>query len=145
MKSLMTSILESTYKEEKAKDRSLTANELREKGIVLIEKDFKTSEEVVDHFKMLYNMNRCNGDTHSAFYSGITNDMVKRKQKHESEDYGGSKIASVFLVKCKNPEMAAKVEKLMKEEEFDTGGTDTEANGAAPDTDFVYMYRKPNA
>lgn len=27
----------------------------------------------------------------------------------------------------------------------DIGGTDTEANGAAPDTDFVYMYRKPNA
>ena len=144
MKSLKESVLGSTYKREKAKDRSLSANELREKGIVLIEKDFLTSEEVVDHFKKLYNMYRCKEDTHSSFYCGITNDMVIRKQKHESEDYGGSKIASVFLIKCKNPEMAADVEKLMKEGGFNTGETDTEANGAAHDTDFVYMYREPN-
>lgn len=144
MKSLTASILESTYEDVKAKHRSLSAEELKEKGIVLIEKGFKSSKDIADYFKMLYNAYQNPGDAHSSFYCGITNDMVNRKQTHEFEDYAGKEIETIFLVKCENLEMAAEVEKLMRDEGFDTGKSDTEANGAAPDTDFVYMYRKPN-
>ena len=144
MKSLMASIIESTYEEVKAKHRSLSADELKEMGIVLIEIEFQSSNNIVDHFKTLYIAYQNPGDEHSSFYCGITNDMVIRKQKHESEDYSGKEIETVFRIKCKSREMAAEVEKLMSEDGFDTGNTDTEANGAVPDTDFVYMYRKPN-
>lgn len=85
-----------------------------------------------------------NGEDASSFYCGITNDIVKRKADHESQDYGGKKITGVIAVKCDSMMTAALVEDFLSTEyRLSRGKTDTFANGAVKDSDFVYIYRIP--
>lgn len=70
--------------------------------------------------------------------------IVKRKEDHEREDYSGKAIDFVLTLQCKDMKTAADVEMIMHFRfEFCIGETETYTNGAADDSDFVYIYRMP--
>jgi hypothetical protein len=69
---------------------------------------------------------------------------VTRKEGHESKDYGGNTIEFVIALQCADMKLAAATEYFMhKQYGFSIGKTETYANGAAPDSDYVYIYRIP--
>ncbi len=69
---------------------------------------------------------------------------MKRKEDHERVDYGGKAIDMVVTLQCKDMKTAADVELIMHTRYgFCIGDTETYANGAAKDSDFVYIYRIP--
>ena len=65
-------------------------------------------------------------------------------QYEAGDDYAGKKIALMVAVQCKNADVAERVEKKMHDEYgFYIGETQTMGNGAAEDSDYVYIYRIP--
>ena len=128
----------------KEEHRALSAEELRKYGIVYA--DFKefTADGIARALYHVYEKIKQDGDKASDFYCGITNDIVKRKEDHERDDYNAKAIDAVFTLQCKDMKTAADVELIMnKQFGFSIGETETYANGAAEDSDFVYLYRIP--
>lgn len=129
----------------KEEHRALSAEDLLQKGILYY--DFKeyTADEIARALCYVFDKIKRKDDETSDFYCGITNDIVKRKEDHERDDYGGTAIDMVVTLQCKNMKTAADVEWIMhKRFGFSIGDTETYANGAAEDSDFVYIYRIPN-
>ena len=114
-------------------------------GIQKTDKSYTNSLGVIsDYLNLQYSNMKLNGDKSSDFYCGITNDVVARKAAHERDDYAGKKIALMVAVQCKNADVAERVEKKMHDEYgFYIGETQTMGNGAAEDSDYVYIYRIP--
>ena len=128
----------------KEEHRALFAEDLLQKGILYY--DFKkyTADEIARALCYVFDNIKQEYDKTSDFYCGITNDIVKRKEDHERDDYGGKSIDIVVTLQCKNMKTAADVEWVMHHRYgFFIGVTDTYANGAAEDSDFVYIYRIP--
>ena len=128
----------------KEEHRALSAEELRKYGIVYA--DFKefTADGIARALYHVYENIKQDGDNTSDFYCGITNDIVKRKEDHERDDYNGKAIDFVLTLQCKDMKTAADVEMIMRFRfGFCIGETETYANGAAEDSDFVYIYRIP--
>lgn len=124
--------------------RALTADELLQYGIKYA--DFKkyTADEIARALYYVFDNIKQDGDNTSDFYCGITNDIVKRKEGHERDDYNGKAIDFVLTLQCKDMKTAADVELIMHTRYgFCIGDTETYANGAAEDSDFVYIYRIP--
>ena len=129
----------------KEEHRALSAEELRKYGIVY--EDFKefTADGIARVLYYVFDNIKQDGDNISDFYCGITNDIVKRKEDHERDDYNSKTIDAVFAFQCKNKKTAADVEMIMYTRYgFCIGETETYANGAAEDSDIVYIYRIPN-
>ena len=128
----------------KEEHRALSAEELLQYGIKYA--DFKkyTADEIARALYYVFDNIKQDGDNASDFYCGITNDIVKRKEDHERDDYNGKVIDFVLTLQCKDMKTAADVELIMhKRFGFSIGDTETYANGAAEDSDFVYIYRIP--
>ena len=78
----------------------------------------------------------------NVFFADNPAKIVKRKEDHERDDYSGKVIDVVFTLQCKEMKTAADVEMIMRFRfGFCIGETETYANGAADDSDFVYIYR----
>lgn len=128
----------------KEEHRALTADELLQYGIMYFDFKENTADEIVSALRYAFDNIKQDGDNASDFYCGITNDIVKRKEDHERDDYNGKAIDVVFTLQCKDVKTAADVELIMHTRyEFCIGETETYANGAADDSDFVYIYRIP--
>ena len=128
----------------KEKHRSLTADELHQYGIESFDFREHQANEIARALFYAFGEIRLQGDETKDFYCGITNDIVKRKEDHENKDHNGKKIDFVLALQCANMKTAADTEFIMhKLYGFSMGKTETYANGAAPDSDFVYIYRIP--
>lgn len=122
----------------------MSAEELRQYGIRYYDFKVYTSDEIARALCYVFDNIKQEDDETSDFYCGITNDIVKRKEDHERVDYGGKAIDMVVTLQCKNKKTAVDVEWIMhKRFGFSIGDTETYANGAAEDSDFVYIYRIP--
>lgn len=146
LKQVIDEAIQHVLSENKVKEqhRALTAEELREYGITYFNfKDhgaYETSRALLYAFEKI----KQKEDETRDFYCGITNDIVTRKQEHESKDYNGKKIDFVLVLQCQDMKTAANTEFIMhKQYGFNMGKTETYANGAAPDSDYVYIYRIP--
>lgn len=129
----------------KEEHKALSAEDLLQKGILYYDLKKYTADEIARALCYVFDNIKQEYDKTSDFYCGITNDIVKRKEDHERDDYGDTAIDMVVTLQCKNMKTAADVERIMHHRYgFFIGGTDTYANGAAEDSDFVYIYRIPN-
>lgn len=129
---------------QKEEHRALSADELRIYGIEFFDFREHAAHEIARALVYAFSKICQQGDEHSDFYCGITNDIVTRKADHEKEDYDGKKINLVIALQCRDMNTAAKTEYIMhKLYGFYMGETETYANGAAPDSDYVYIYRIP--
>ena len=80
----------------------------------------------------------------NVIFAGNPAKIVKRKEDHERDDHNGKAIDFVLTLQCKDMKAAADVEMIMRFRfGFCIGETETYANGAADDSDFVYLYRIP--
>lgn len=136
----LPSILESSIKR---KHRAMSSTELSAINILMVNGSDCDADDIVEYLKEVYKGEKYEFETEEDFYCGITNDIVTRKSAHEREDYGGDEIGKVFVVKCKSKAIAADVELKMNKLGFSIGDTIKRANGAAPDSDMVYLYRIP--
>lgn len=128
----------------KEEHRALSAEELLQYGIMYFDSKEYTADEIARALYHVYEKIKQDGDKTSDFYCGITNDIVKRKEDHERDDYNGKAIDFVLTLQCKDMKTAADVEMIMRFRfGFCIGETETYANGAADDSDFVYIYRIP--
>ena len=128
----------------KEEHRALSAEELIQYGIMYFDSKEYTADEIARALYYVFDYIKQDGDNTSDFYCGITNDIVKRKEDHERDDYNGKAIDAVFTLQCKDLKTAADVEMIMRFRfGFCIGETETYANGAADDSDFVYIYRIP--
>lgn len=128
----------------KEEHRALSAEELLQYGIMYFDFKENTADEIVSALRYVFDNIKQDGDNASDFYCGITNDIVKRKEDHERDDYNAKAIDAVFTLQCKDVKTAADVELIMHTRyRFCIGETETYANGAADDSDFVYIYRIP--
>lgn len=146
LKHVIDEAIQQVLNENKVKEqhRALTADELRQYGIEYF--DFKKyhAHEIARALLYAFGKIKKEGEETSDFYCGITNDIVKRKADHESKDYNGKTIDYVMALQCANMRTAAETELIMhKQYGFSIGETENYANGAAPDSDFVYIYRIP--
>lgn len=125
--------------------RAYSNEKLESHGIFKTDKRYTDSIDVISNYLNHQCSNlKLNGDKPSDFYCGITNDVVARKDAHERDDYAGKKIALMVAVQCKNASIAERVEVKMHDEYgFYIGETQTMGNGAAEDSDYVYIYRIP--
>lgn len=132
--------------ENKAKEahRALSPDELAEYGIVAYDCTEYNSDIIAKAaWKVICNIKE-QGEKASDFYCGITNDVVARKSAHESDDYRGKTIEYMIAFKCDSMKTAAEVEQFLNTIwSVSRGKTNTFANGAAPDSDYVYFYRIP--
>lgn len=133
------------FNESASKDahRAMDKNELIDKDIVLLSEQPVNCDEGYSLLAGQCDKIKDAIETASAFYCGITNDLVDRKYKHEHDDYNGKSIDKVYAVKCTDADTACKLEGLMHSVGFNTGDDRKGGNGAAPDTDYVYFYRIP--
>lgn len=136
-------LTESEAIERKYKHRNLSKQELAREGILLL------SETVVSQnkgYSLLANSvddERKEGEVKPKdFYVGITNDLVDRKYKHEHDDHGGKSIKTMYAVRCESCEVAKALEEVFGSLGLNKGKGPA-GNGAADDTDFVYIYRIP--
>lgn len=133
-------LMESTIKR---KHRAMSGEELSAINILMADGRNCDTDDIVEYLKEVYEQEKFGYETQEDFYCGITNDIVTRKSTHEREDYDGDEIGKVFVVKCKSKAIAADVEIEMSKLGFSIGDTQKRANGAAPDSDMVYLYRIP--
>ena len=128
----------------KEEHRALSAEELLQYGIMYFDSKEYTADEIASALRYVFDNIKQDGDNASDFYCGITNDIVKRKEDHERDDYNGKAIDFVLTLQCKDMKIAADVEMIMRFRfGFCIGETEAYANGAADDSDFVYIYRIP--
>lgn len=69
------------------------------------------------------------------YYCGITNDIESNLVRHHIDRY-------LIGFKCDTVEIAARAEEMLGSMGFDIGEVSRGGNGAAPDSVYVYMYRK---
>lgn len=136
----LPSLMESSIKR---KHRSMSHKDLYAINILMVDGRDCNADDIVEYLKGVYEQEKFEFEAQEDFYCGITNDIVSRKSAHEREDYDGDEIGKVFVVKCKSKTIAADVEIKMSKLGFSIGDTNKRANGAAPDSDMVYLYRIP--
>ena len=128
----------------KAEHRALTPDELLVYDIAALDCSKYDSDILAKSLARIMSKLKEPDEKNSDFYCGITNDVVARKSSHESQDYDGKKIEWMVSFKCDSVQTAAEVEEFMNTIwGVSRGKTTTFANGAAPDSDFVYFYRIP--
>ena len=134
-----------TLNESSSKDshRAMSKDDLAIKDIILLSDQTVNRDEGYSLLAGQCDRIKAASENASAFYCGITNDLVDRKYKHEHDDYNDKTIDKVYAVKCTDADTACKLEGLMHSVGFNTGNDTSGGNGAAPDTDFVYFYRIP--
>lgn len=146
LKQVIDEAIQEMINENKVKEqhRALSAEELLKYGIVYVDAQKFSAQETVEILLNIFERIKKEGEATSDFYCGITNDIVKRKADHESKDYGGNTIEFVIALQCVEMKTAAATEYFMhKQYGFSIGETENYANGAAPDSDYVYIYRIP--
>lgn len=128
----------------KEEHRALTPDELRQYGIACYDFRERKADEIARALMYAFEQIKEQGDETSDFYCGITDDIVTRKADHEKKDYNGNKINLVLVLQCSDVKTVADTEFIMhKRYGFSMGNTETYANGAASDSDYVYIYRIP--
>lgn len=146
LRQIIDEAIKQVLNEHKAKEahRALSADELRQFGIQYFDFRKYSAYEIARALLFAFEKIKRQGEESSDFYCGITNDIVTRKSDHESKDYGGKAIDCVIALQCADMKTAADTEYIMhKKYGFSMGKTETYANGAAPDSDYVYIYRIP--
>lgn len=146
LRQVIDEAIQQVLNENKVKEahRALTADELRQYDIECFDFRKHQAYEIARALMYAFEKIKQQGDETSDFYCGITNDVVKRKEDHENKDYNGKKINIVLALKCADMKTAADTELIMhRRYGFSMGKTETYANGAAPDSDYVYIYRIP--
>lgn len=91
-----------------------------------------TINETVAWFNSIYDLNKMPADTKEDFYCGITNDIKIRREQHNVGRFLG-------VTKCDSFETAKKLESLMHDEGYDTGG---KLGNGKEDSIFCYLYKK---
>ena len=102
-----------------------------------------SADSVAGMLEAWYNAHRSTDDSKDRFYCGMARDPEERISDHEREDHAGRDIQLAVAYECDSMEIAGEVETLMRQRQFDIGMTCREANGAAEDSKYVYLYRKP--
>lgn len=137
-------LTESEAIDRKNKHRSLTKQELAKEGILLLSETVVSQNKGYSLLAKSVDDERKEGDIKiKDFYVGITNDLVDRKYKHEHDDYRGKSIKTMYAVRCESCEVAKALEEVFGTIGLNKGDAPA-GNGAADDTDFVYIYRIPN-
>lgn len=129
--------------ESKEQHRSMSVEELAEKGIKLLCDRIVDGDEAYKCLAGKYDDIKLPSEHSNDFYCGITNDLVDRKYKHEHEDYQDNEIECMYAVRCTSSDVASMVEDVMHSVGFNIGGVKKGGNGKADDSDYVYMYRIP--
>lgn len=129
--------------ESKEQHRSMSVEELVERGIKMLNNGIIDGEEAFNLLTRQFGNIKYEEESPSDFYCGITNDLVDRKYKHEHEDYQDNEIECMYAVKCISSDVASRVEDVMHSVGFNIGGVKKGGNGKADDSDYVYMYRIP--
>lgn len=101
------------------------------------------AKTIVEFMRLWYISNREANDNRNKFYCGITNDPETRKDTHEREDHDGKEIEKMLVYECDNVDVATDTESIMGRNGFDIGNPRYPGNGAADDSKYVYLYRKP--
>ena len=136
-------LTESEAIERKNKHRNLTKQELAREGIVLLTETVVSQNKGYSLLAKSVDDERKEGDVKiKDFYVGITNDLVDRKYKHEHDDHGGKPIKAMYAVRCESCKVAIALEDVFGSLGLNKGKGPA-GNGAADDTDFVYIYRIP--
>ena len=136
-------LTESEAIERKNKHRKLTKQELAKEGIVLLSETVVSQNKGYSLLAKNVDDERKEGDVKiKDFYVGITNDLVDRKYKHEHDDHGGKPIKAMYAVRCESCEVAKALEDVFGSIGLNNGNAPS-GNGAADDTDFVYIYKIP--
>lgn len=146
LKKIIDEAIQHVLNENKTKEehRALSAEDLRNYGIEYLNAKEFGADGIARALLFIYESIKQNGAEPADFYCGITNDIVKRKEEHEQNDYDGNKIELIIALQCADMKTAADTEFIMhKRYGFYMGETETYANGAAPDSDYVYIYRIP--
>ena len=146
LKQILNEAIQQVLNEKKTKEahRALSAAELRQYGIEYFDFREYPAYEIARALLFAFEKIKQQGEETKDFYCGITNDIVTRKGDHENKDYKGKEIDYVIALQCANMKTAADTELIMHNRYgFSVGKTETYANGAAPDSDYVYIYRIP--
>lgn len=146
LKQIIDEAMQKVLNENKTKEehRALSAEELKEYGIAYVEVKDYSAHDIASALNNVFGKIKQEEEEPSDFYCGITNDIVMRKSDHERKDYDGKVIDYVITLQCADMQTAAKTELIMhKQYGFFMGKTESYANGAAPDSDYVYIYRIP--
>lgn len=91
-----------------------------------------TISETVAWFNSIYELNKMQGESKSAFYCGITNDTDARRKQHNVGRFLG-------VTKCDTFDTAKKLESLMHNEGYDTG---KQLGNGKEDSVYCYLYKK---
>ena len=146
LKQVIDEAIQHVLNENKLKEehRVLSTEDLGNLGIEYLNAKEFGADEIARALLFIYESIKRNGEEPADFYCGITNDIVKRKDEHEHNDYGGKKIDLVIALQCADMKTAADTEFIMhRRYGFYMGETETYASGAAQDSDYVYIYRIP--
>lgn len=101
-------------------------------------------QEIVKYLHQWFLFTFADGNPNpGSFYCGIANDVNTRMSAHKSQDHNGKEIKIKIAVECKDEKTAEDVEDQMGKLNFDIGHPRYKGNGAAHDSRFVYLYKKP--
>ena len=103
-----------------------------------------SADAIVSYLHKWYLMTFQTGDpTPQRFYCGITNDIDARMSAHKTQDCNEQEIEHKIAIECSSESVAEDVEDNMGKLNFDIGNPKYKGNGAAPDSNIVYLYKKP--
>ena len=102
------------------------------------------ADAIVSYLHQWFLMTFPTGDPNpQRFYCGITNDIDARMSAHKTQDCNGKDIEHKIAIECSSESVAEDVEDRMGKMNFDIGNPKYKGNGAAPDSNIVYLYKKP--
>lgn len=114
------------------------------KKIPVVSMKGRIADEIVFYLRQWFICNAIASEQiPNLYYCGITNDVDSRIASHKNEDYNGKEIKTLIAIECDSQEIAAEVEDRMGSMGFDIGNPPHKGNGAASDSRFVYLYKKP--
>ena len=90
-----------------------------------------TLRQAVEEFNKVFDSKKVFFEGKDDFYCGITNDIERRSQEHNSE--------ILYHVTAISFDAAKELEQALHDEGYDTGG---QVGNGQEDSVFVYMYRK---
>ena len=102
-----------------------------------------TADQIADLLYVWFLGMFSGNDTRNDFYCGITNAPETRIRDHVSNDYNGKEINNIIVYECDSVDISFEVEKLMGNKGFDIGNPPHEGNGAAIDSCYIYLFKKP--